>query len=180
MLRVLSRYSDRSTRLKSHPQGEICHTKVSCQPRMCVFILSPWVKGQVRGGILVTGEKLSSIGLCVYARVTSCEFIRALNAFATSIFFPLDLNIHVPFMEDILPHGPNSLQLNLSKHYPIRFVLSLENYLSFLYEAGISSSYKQVLSITGFARPSTLHVFAWLEFNPKFNTFEFELWTLSR
>lgn len=91
--------------------------------------------------------------------MTSCEYLKAINAFAPSIFFPLYLNIQIPFTENILPHGPNSRLLNLSKHYPVRFILSPENYLSFWYETGISSSYKQVLSMTGFACPSTLHVF---------------------
>lgn len=111
----------------------------------------PQVKGQVRESILVVGKKLSSIGLYVYATVTSCELVRALNAFATSIFFPLDLNIQVPFMENILPHGLNSLLLNLSKHYPIRFILSPENYLSFLYEAAL------VLLINKFSQLLVLH-----------------------
>lgn len=109
------------------------------------------------------GGELSSNGLYVYATVTTCEYLKALNAFAPSIFFfffPFYFNIQIPFTENVLTHGPNSFLLNLSKHYPVRFILSPENYLSFWYEAGISSSYKQVLSITGFARPSTLHVFA--------------------
>lgn len=130
-------------------------------------------------GILVIWGKLGSKDLYVYATVTSCKFVKALNAFAPSIFFPLYLNIWVSFMENIFSHGLNSLLLNLSKHYPIRFILSLENYLSFLYEAGISS-YKQVLSITGSACPSTLYVLAWLEFKSKLNTFEFGLQILSR
>lgn len=164
----------------SYLRGEICHTSFFCQHSKRVSVMSPWVKWQVRQGILVTGEKLSGNGLYVYATVTSCEYLRAFNAFAPSIFFPLYLNIQIPFMENILPHGLNSLLLNLSKHYPVRFILSPENYLSFWYEAGISSSYKQVLSTTGFACPSTLHVFAWVEFKSDLNTFEFELQTLSR
>lgn len=129
------------------------------------------------GELKASGGKLNSNDLYSYATFTSCEFVKALNP---SIFFSLYLNIQVPLMENILPHGPNSLLLNLSKHYPIRFILSPENYLSFLYKAGISFPYKQVLSITGFACPSTLHVFAWLEWKSKLNTFEFELQTLSR
>lgn len=111
-----------------------------------------------REGILVIWRKLGSKDLYVYTTVTSCEFVKTLNAFAPTIFFPLYVNIQVSFMENIFSHGPNSLLLNLSEHYPIRFILSPENYLSFLYVAGISS-YKQVLSITGFTCPSTLYVF---------------------
>lgn len=110
-------------------------------------------------GILVIRGKLSSNGLFVYATVTSCEFVKALNAFAPSIFFPLYLNIQVLSTENTFSQGPNSLLLSLSKHYPGRIILSPENYLSFLSEAGISSSYKQVCSIMGFAHPSTLHAF---------------------
>lgn len=108
-----------------------------------------WAKWQVREGVLVIGETLSRNGLYVYATVTNCEFVKVLNAFAPNIFFSLYVNVQVPFVESIFAHGPNPLLLNLSKHYPIRFILSSEYYVSFLYEANTNSSYKQVLSITG-------------------------------
>lgn len=79
------------------------------------------------------------------------SWVRVLNAFATGIFFPLDSNIQVSFTENVLPHGLNSLLLNLSKHYPIRFILSPENYLSFLYEAAL------VLLINKFSQLLVLH-----------------------
>lgn len=124
--------------------------------QVCFYhvIMSKVANGE---GILVIRGKLGSRDF-MFIRLLQVVFVKALNVFTSSIFFPLYLNIQVSFMENIFSHGPNSLLLNLSKNYPMRFILSPENYLSFLYEAGISS-YKQVLSITGFACPSTLHVF---------------------
>lgn len=141
----------------SYLQGEICHALFFHQRSKCVFVVSAWAKWQVGQHILVTGREIEHTGL--YATVTSCEYLKAFNACAPRSF-PLYLQHSDPFyLKNILPHGPNSLLLNLSKHYPVRFILSPENYLSFWYETGISSSYKQVLSMTGFACPSTLHVF---------------------
>lgn len=115
--------------------------------------------------------------LCNYYKLWGCQSFKYIFP---SIFFPLHFNIQVLFRENIFPHGPNSLPFDLSKQHPIRFILCPENYLSFLYEAGISPSYKQVLSITGFACLSALHLFAWLEFKSKLNTFACKLQTLSR
>lgn len=69
-------------------------------------------------GTLVIGGKLSSNDLHGYATVTSCEFVKGLNIFSPSMFFSLYLNTQLPFMENILPHGPNSLLLNLSNIIP--------------------------------------------------------------
>lgn len=149
MLRESCRYNDRGKWLKSHLWGEICHTALLPTRKVYFHPVSMNEGAGEREHSSHWEEIARCWPLCLCNSYTL--WVRALNVFASSIFFPLDLNIQVPFMENRLPHGLNSLLLNLSKHYPIRFILSPENYLSFLYEAAL------VLLINKFSQFLVLH-----------------------